>query len=83
MTVGESSWAVLCLAGLAALDAEPSANAPESPAGEATPSGTYAVDCQEIADRIVQARAERERREASTRPRPLRTRGWSSRTERC
>ncbi|MFD6323662.1 hypothetical protein ACFWOL_12525 [Streptomyces sp. NPDC058442] len=61
-------WAVLCLAGLAAtsvLDAEPPADTPESPAGEATPSGTYAVDCQEFADDIAQARAEaeRERRE--------------------
>ncbi|MFI8303114.1 hypothetical protein ACIF80_06645 [Streptomyces sp. NPDC085927] len=64
-----AGWAVLCLTGLAAtlaLDAEPSTDAPESPAGKATPAGTYAVDCQEIADRVEQARAEaeRERREA-------------------
>ncbi|CAL9579825.1 hypothetical protein [Streptomyces sp. Tu 3180] len=64
-----AGWAVLCLAGLvttSALDAEPSADRPESPAGEATPTGPYAVDCQEIADGIARdrAEAERERREA-------------------
>ncbi|GAB3167885.1 hypothetical protein [Streptomyces incanus] len=62
-------WAVLCLAGLAAtsaLDAEPSTDASEFPAEETTPTGTYAVDCQEIADHVerFRAEAERERREA-------------------
>ncbi|CAL9441404.1 hypothetical protein SUDANB176_02254 [Streptomyces sp. enrichment culture] len=62
-------WAVLCLAGLAAtsaLDAGPSTDTPESPAGDPAPTGAYAVDCQKIADHVEQARAgaERERREA-------------------
>ncbi|WP_410539820.1 hypothetical protein [Streptomyces sp. KL2] len=66
-------WAVLCLAGLAAtlaLGTEPSADTRRSPGGEPTPTGTYAVDCRELADDVAQARAEaeaeaeRERREA-------------------
>lgn len=57
-------WAVLCLAGLAAtsaLDADSSGDTRKSPAGEPMPTGTYVVDCQEIADDIAQARAEVER----------------------
>lgn len=62
-------WAVLCLAGLAAtsaLDADSSGDTRKSPTGEPTPTGTYVVDCQEVADDIARARAEdeRERREA-------------------
>ncbi|CAL9342591.1 hypothetical protein [Streptomyces radiopugnans] len=62
-------WAVLCLAGLAAtfaLGTEPSADTRRSPGGEPAPTGTYAVDCRELADDVAQARAEaeRERREA-------------------
>lgn len=66
MVVG---WAVLCLAGLLAtstLNAEPFTDTPEPRTGEPTPTGTYAIDCQEIADDVEQARAqaEREQREA-------------------
>lgn len=62
-------WAGLCLAGVAAtaaLDAEPYPDHPGSAADEPTPTGTRTADCQEIADRIEQARAEaeRERQEA-------------------
>ncbi|MBO3676693.1 hypothetical protein [Streptomyces sp. NEAU-YJ-81] len=59
-----AAWAGLCLAGIAAtsaLNAEPYTDKPGSPAEEPTPTGTYAVDCQEIADDIEQARAEAKR----------------------
>lgn len=59
------AWAGLCLAGIAAtsaLDAEPYADEPESPAGEPTPTATYTVDCREIADDIERDRAGAERR---------------------
>ncbi|NBM16186.1 hypothetical protein [Streptomyces sp. GC420] len=46
-------WAVVCLAGIAA---EPATDPSESPAGEPTPTGSYAVDCEEIADDVEQAR---------------------------
>ncbi|MFJ8467212.1 hypothetical protein [Streptomyces swartbergensis] len=64
-----AAWAGVCLAGLVstyALNAESSTGGSGSPAGEPAPTGTYAVDCQEIADHIEQARAEalREHREA-------------------
>ncbi|MFI9772921.1 hypothetical protein ACIHJG_39740 [Streptomyces sp. NPDC052415] len=57
-------WAGLCLAGIAAtsaLNAGPYTDKPESPTEEPVPTGTYVVDCQEIADDIEQARAEAER----------------------
>lgn len=57
-------WAGLCLAGIAAtsaLNAGTHTGKPESPTGEPVPTGTYAVDCQAIADDIEQARAEAER----------------------
>ncbi|MFF3122888.1 hypothetical protein ACFVRD_11050 [Streptomyces sp. NPDC057908] len=56
-----AAWAGLCLVGIAAtsaLNAEPYTDKPVSPAEEPTPTDTYAVDCQEIADAIEQARAE-------------------------
>ncbi|MGW6456958.1 hypothetical protein ACWF94_13730 [Streptomyces sp. NPDC055078] len=64
-----AAWAGLCLAGIAAtsaLDTEPHPGEPMSPVEVPTPTGTYAIDCQEIADSIEQARAgaEREQREA-------------------
>ncbi|MGA5140675.1 hypothetical protein [Streptomyces azureus] len=64
-----AAWAGVCLAGLLgtyALHTESSTGGSGSPAGEPAPTGTYAVDCQEIADYIEQARAEarREHREA-------------------
>ncbi|MFE4330007.1 hypothetical protein ACFRQM_11215 [Streptomyces sp. NPDC056831] len=64
-----AAWAGLCLAGIAAtsaLNAEPYTDKPVSPVNEPTPTGTYAIDCQEIADDIEQARAEakREQQEA-------------------
>ncbi|MFI6369641.1 hypothetical protein [Streptomyces sp. NPDC050546] len=55
-------WAGACLAGLAATSALNSASYTDdsnSPAREATPTGTY--DCQEIHDSIEQARAEARR----------------------
>lgn len=63
------AWAGLCLAGVAAtaaLDAEAYPDHPGSAAEEPTPAGTRTAGCQEIADRIEQARAEaeRERQEA-------------------
>ncbi|MFJ9584457.1 hypothetical protein [Streptomyces acidicola] len=62
-------WAGLCVAGMAAtsaLNGGPYADKPASPTEEPVPTGTYAVDCQEIADGIEQERAEadRERQEA-------------------
>lgn len=57
-------WVGLCLAGIAAtsaLNAGPYTDKPESPTEEPVPTGTYVVDCQEIADDIEQARAEAER----------------------
>ncbi|MFI6731049.1 hypothetical protein [Streptomyces atratus] len=64
-----AAWAGLCLVGIAAtsaLNAEPYTDKPVSPVEDPTPTGTYAVDCQEIADDIEQARAEakREQQEA-------------------
>jgi hypothetical protein len=57
-------WVGLCLAGIAAtsaLDVEPHTDEPESPAEKPIPTGSYVVDCQEIADDIEQAQAEAER----------------------
>ncbi|MEW1681805.1 hypothetical protein [Streptomyces sp. NPDC093594] len=56
-------WAGLCLVGIAAasaLNSGPDTDKPESPQ-EPVPTGTYVVDCQEIADDIERARAETER----------------------
>ncbi|WAP60121.1 hypothetical protein [Streptomyces sp. S465] len=55
-------WAGLCLAGVAAtaaLDAEPYPD-PGSATEEPTPARPRTAGCQEIADRIEQARAEAE-----------------------
>ncbi|MFF2845049.1 hypothetical protein ACFVT5_01785 [Streptomyces sp. NPDC058001] len=55
-------WAALCLAGIAAtsaLTAEPDTDKPKSPTEE--PTATRPVDCEEIADRLEQGRAEGER----------------------
>jgi hypothetical protein len=51
----------VCLAGLVgtyALNAESPTGGSGSPAGKPVPTGTYAVDCQEFADHVEQARAE-------------------------
>jgi len=59
-----AAWAGLCLAGMAATAALNAGSAPPGPAvpaEEPTPTGTHAVDCQEIAGDIEQARAETER----------------------
>lgn len=56
-----AAWAGLCLAGIAAtsaLSSEPYTDKPGAPAKQPTPTGTHAIDCQEIADDIEQARAE-------------------------
>ncbi|MFE7649785.1 hypothetical protein [Streptomyces phaeoluteigriseus] len=63
------AWAGLCLVGIAgtsALNAAPYADNPVSPVEEPTPTDMYAVDCQEIADEMEQARADarREQQEA-------------------
>ncbi|WP_143645427.1 hypothetical protein [Streptomyces swartbergensis] len=58
-----AAWAGVCLAGLVgtyALNTGSSTGGSGSP-GEPAPTGTYAVDCQEIADHIAQARAEARR----------------------
>lgn len=65
-----AAWAGLCLVGIAAtsaLNAEPYTDKRESPAEEPTTTGTYAVDCQEIADKIEQARAEAKREQQEAR----------------
>lgn len=51
----------MCLAGLVgtyALNTQSSTGGSGSPADEPTPTGTYAIACQEFADHIEQARAE-------------------------
>jgi hypothetical protein len=51
----------VCLAGLVgtyALNAASPTGGSGAPAGEPTPTGTYAVACQEFADHLEQARAE-------------------------
>ncbi|MGW0184420.1 hypothetical protein ACWDV7_01490 [Streptomyces sp. NPDC003362] len=53
-----TAWAVLCLSGLAAtsvLTSEPYTETLEFPAEEPTPTGTHAVDCQELADYVEDA----------------------------
>ncbi|MFD3621630.1 hypothetical protein ACFWWT_41840 [Streptomyces sp. NPDC058676] len=68
------AWAGLCLLGIVAtavLDAGPSTQKSDSPVEEPTPvaTGTYAIECQDIADHIEQARAraKREQQEALNR----------------
>jgi hypothetical protein len=54
-------WAGLCLAGAAATSAlggEPDAEGTPGPAEESAPTETYAVNCEEVADLVEQARAE-------------------------
>ncbi|MFH8972490.1 hypothetical protein [Streptomyces sp. NPDC017890] len=76
------AWAGLCLAGAAATAALDTGSPPEElgwfPAEEPTPPKTHAVDCQEIADEVEQARAEagRERREAPARGTQTATSVW-------
>ncbi|AKZ55533.1 exported protein of unknown function [Streptomyces ambofaciens ATCC 23877] len=70
MTMGRRvvvAWAGLCLAGAAAtsaLDAEPYADGTGSPAEEPAPTQTHAVNCEEVADLVEQARAEAARERA-------------------
>ncbi|MFE2046937.1 hypothetical protein [Streptomyces sp. NPDC059459] len=63
------AWAGLCLAGVAAtaaLGGEPDAEGTPGPAEESAPTETYAVNCEEVADLVEQARAEAARQRAES-----------------